>query len=85
MRNASSMITIKLFAHYRDLMGKGELSIAMRVGLTVAEVFDETIGDRANPELRKLTMFAVNETYVPADTKLNDGDRVAFIPPVSGG
>ena len=78
-------ITIKLFAHYRDLLGIGELSIAMRDGLTVADVFGETIGDRANPELRKSTMFAVNETYVSADTRLNDGDRVAFIPPVSGG
>jgi len=78
-------ITIKLFAHYRELMGKGELSIPMRPGLTVADAFSETIGDRANAELRKSTMFAINESYVPAETKLNDGDRVAFIPPVSGG
>ncbi len=78
-------ITIKLFAHYRDLLGTSELSLPMRDGLTVADVYDETIGDRAISDLRKSTMFAVNETYVPADTKLNDGDRVAFIPPVSGG
>ena len=78
-------ITIKLFAHYRDLLGKSELSIPMRPGLTVAEAFTEAIGESANPDLRKSTMFAVNETYVPADTKLNDGDRIAFIPPVSGG
>lgn len=78
-------ITIKLFAHYRDLLGKSELSIPARAGMTVAEVYDETIGERANSELRKSTMFAVNESYVPAGTKVNDGDRIAFIPPVSGG
>lgn len=78
-------ITVKLFAHYRDLMGTSELSIPSRPGLTVSEVFAETVGERANSALRQSTMFAVNETYVPADTKLNDGDRVAFIPPVSGG
>jgi len=78
-------ITVKLFAHYRDLLGKNEVSISPRPGLTVADVFTETIGERANPELRKSTMFAVNEAYVPADTKVNDGDRIAFIPPVSGG
>lgn len=79
------VITIKLFAHYRDLLGKSELSLPMRDGLTVADIYDETIGGHATAELRKSTMFAVNETYVSADTKLNDGDRVAFIPPVSGG
>ena len=78
-------ITIKLFAHYRDILGKSELSLPMRDGLTVSDIYDATIGERANPQLRKSTMFAVNETYVSADTKLNDGDRVAFIPPVSGG
>jgi molybdopterin converting factor small subunit len=30
-------------------------------------------------------MFALNESYVPADTPVHDGDRIAFIPPVSGG
>jgi molybdopterin synthase sulfur carrier subunit len=79
------VITIKLFAHYRELLGKPELTIPARAGLTVAEVYDETIGDRVNSELRKSTMFAVNESYVPADTKVSDGDRIAFIPPVSGG
>ena len=78
-------ITVKLFAHYRDLLGKAELAIAPRPGMTVADVYNETIGNRANKELRKSTMFALNESYVAADTPVRDGDRVAFIPPVSGG
>lgn len=78
-------ITIKLFAHYRDIMGKSELFIPSRPGLTVADVYNETIGDQASADLRKSTMFAINESYVPADTPVRDGDRIAFIPPVSGG
>ncbi len=78
-------ITIKLFAHYRDLLGQAELRFAARPGMTVADVFDETIGDRASRDLRKSTMFAINESYVPGNTIVNDGDRIAFIPPVSGG
>ena len=30
-------------------------------------------------------MTAVNEEYMPAETRLEEGDEVAFIPPVSGG
>ncbi|MBT6113793.1 MAG: molybdopterin synthase sulfur carrier subunit, partial [Candidatus Marinimicrobia bacterium] len=29
--------------------------------------------------------IAVNQKYTPIDIKLNNGDEVAFIPPVQGG
>lgn len=78
-------ITIKLFAHYRDLLGQSEMKITARPGMTVAEVYDETVGVHASADLRRSTLFALNESYVPADTRVHDGDRIAFIPPVSGG
>ncbi|HWO56644.1 MAG TPA: MoaD/ThiS family protein [bacterium] len=78
-------IIVKLFAHYRDLLGQREVTVAARPGLTVSDVFVQLVGGKAGDELRRATLFAVNEQYVPADTALKDGDRVAFIPPVSGG
>ncbi|HGE6080508.1 TPA: molybdopterin synthase sulfur carrier subunit [Vibrio cholerae] len=30
-------------------------------------------------------LAAVNQSIVPFDTELNDGDEVAFFPPVTGG
>ena len=78
-------ITIKLFAAYRELLGASELSIAPRTGLTVADLYREIVDDKASDGLRNSTLFAINEAYVPPDTVVNDGDRVAFIPPVSGG
>ncbi|EOD4151032.1 molybdopterin synthase sulfur carrier subunit [Vibrio cholerae] len=30
-------------------------------------------------------LVAVNQSIVPFDTELNDGDEVAFFPPVTGG
>jgi molybdopterin converting factor small subunit len=34
---------------------------------------------------RAAIRLAVNQTYVPTDTRLHDGDEVALITPVSGG
>ncbi|MBI5868168.1 MAG: MoaD/ThiS family protein [candidate division Zixibacteria bacterium] len=78
-------ITVKFFANYRDLMGQSEIAIDTAPELSVADIYTQVLGSKARPELRRVTMFAVNEQYVPADTLVHDGDRVAFIPPVSGG
>ena len=78
-------VTIKLFAIYREILGQAELSLDVRDGATVKDLFGRVLGDRAEAALRESTLFAVNETYASADTVLRDGDRVAFIPPVSGG
>ncbi len=78
-------ITVKFFAIYRDLMGRAEIAIETSPGLKVADIYTQVLGSKARPELRSVTMFAVNEQYVTADTVVHDGDRVAFIPPVSGG
>ena len=78
-------ITVKLFAAYRELLGQRELTVEATPGLTVAELFTRTVGDRADQGLRTVTLFAVNESYAPPETVLRDGDHVAFIPPVSGG
>ena len=33
----------------------------------------------------QIVLVAVNQTLVPLDTPINDGDEVAFFPPVTGG
>jgi molybdopterin converting factor subunit 1 len=78
-------VTIKLFAVYRDLTGQSELQRDIAEGTTIADLFRQVAGDKADPRLQAATLFALNESYVPADTVVSDGDRVAFIPPVAGG
>ena len=78
-------VTIKFFAVYRDLMGRSEVTLDVSAGRTVASLYKQLLGDQVDPRLREVTLFAVNEQYAPADTAVRDGDRVAFIPPVSGG
>jgi molybdopterin synthase sulfur carrier subunit len=78
-------ITVKFFAVYRDLMGKTEIALDACSGLTVAALYARLLANRADPRLRAVTLFAVNEQYAPEDTVVRDGDRVAFISPVAGG
>jgi molybdopterin converting factor small subunit len=78
-------ITVKFFAVYRDLMGRCEIALDAGPGLTVAALYARLLTNRADPRLREVTLFAVNEQYVPENTVIRDGDRVAFIPPVAGG
>jgi molybdopterin converting factor subunit 1 len=78
--------TVKFFAAFHDLTGRRELSLELREGLTVAELYHDL---RARfPRLADYSgslLYSVNAEYVAADHALHDGDEVAFIPPVSGG
>lgn len=80
------LVTLRLFAVFREALGNSTLEQEVPVGTTVGQVLDRLIAD--NPSLasaRAVVSFSVNRTYASADTVLNAGDEVAFIPPVSGG
>lgn len=79
-------VTIKLFAAYQEAYGVSELVLEFSAGTTVAEVRDRLLQE--HPELtqwRDLTRFGVNLQFVEPETRLQDGDEVVLIPPVSGG
>ena len=79
-------ITVRYFAILRDLLGKSQDRLEMEPGTTVGSVYPLVIGDNERlARLRRSMMVMVNHEYVDDDYLLNDGDEVAFIPPVSGG
>ncbi|AFL95302.1 molybdopterin converting factor, subunit 1 [Thermococcus cleftensis] len=86
-------VTVRYFARYRSLVGKGEEEIEIPEGTTVRELI-EMLKER-HPVLRN-EVFAEeddladvnvsrNGRYVRFDEVLRDGDIVAIFPPVSGG
>ncbi|TMW71479.1 molybdopterin converting factor subunit 1 [Alteribacter natronophilus] len=79
------MIRVLLFAELEERLGRRELQLKPENGLNVEGLRERLITDY--PELQGIenAMPAVNEEYARADTKVSDGDTVAFIPPVSGG
>jgi molybdopterin converting factor subunit 1 len=52
---------------------------------TTAELYEELRGKRNLRPRAAAWRVAVNDSFAPWDSPLKDGDRVAFIPPVSGG
>ena len=79
-------VTIRLFARLREIVGDGELTRELPEGATTQTAWDALT--REFPGLagyRSSVSSAVNEEYAPFTTPLNDGDEVAFLPPVSGG
>lgn len=63
-------------------MGYSEKLVAANGVSTVADVFDLV---NENNHLAGTLLFAVNMDYAKLDTPVNDGDEVAFFPPVTGG
>jgi molybdopterin converting factor subunit 1 len=79
-------IRVMLFAILRDAAGTGEVMLEISAGSKVSSV--KEILAKEYPMLAKYLpriAFAVNRSYVSADTELQEGDEVALIPPVSGG
>ncbi len=80
------LITVKLFASLRDKAGTKDLKLDLPDGATVAAAM-EAIQQRlpAIAEHARSVAYAVNQSYVPANTVLKNNDELAIIPPVSGG
>jgi molybdopterin synthase catalytic subunit len=74
------------FAQYRDFAGTDELSVELPEGASVAELVRRLRADgNGLSKLPASPVVAVNMDYAPGDTRLREGDEVAFIPPVAGG
>jgi molybdopterin converting factor subunit 1 len=80
------LVTIRLFARLRELAGEAELRHDLPDGATVREAWDSLA--RQFPQLaayERSLSAAVNADYARFTTTLQEGDEVAFLPPVSGG
>jgi molybdopterin synthase sulfur carrier subunit len=77
------MNKVLFFAHLRDAVGEEYLMIDAN-GKTVAELKADLAAVYNLPKMDTI-MTAVNEEFAPDDEIIQDGDEIAFIPPVSGG
>jgi len=75
-------IKVRYFASLKESLGCSEDTVEFSGAVTVREVWR-----CANPEksLPNNILAAINMDYVDLDSIVNDGDEVAFFPPVTGG
>jgi MoaE-MoaD fusion protein len=74
-------VTVRLFAGLRERAGFGERTLELPDGAAVGDVWTALeLGDEPAGLL-----FARNREYAPRESRLEDADEVALIPPVSGG
>lgn len=77
------MIQVHYFAHLREVSSL-EVEEFEAGGKTIAEL-KEILSKKYHLAGFDTVMTAVNEEFADDETILQDGDHVAFIPPVSGG
>lgn len=75
-------VTVKVFAHLRERLGFHERELDLPDTVTVGDVWRELTGEETVP---RHVLCAVNLDYAAADAAVDEGDEVAFFPPVTGG
>lgn len=79
-------VEVLLFASLRDAIGETSVRIEIPEGASAGEAARWLFEDRGVTRMQALPVrFAVGEAFVPDGHVLRDGDRLAIIPPVSGG
>ena len=75
-------ITVQFFASLREDIGQQQLSLPYEDKVDVLTVWQQATEGKDMPAN---TLCAINMEYVKPDSSVNDGDEVAFFPPVTGG
>jgi molybdopterin converting factor subunit 1 len=79
-------VTVRLFARLRDLAGSGELVRDVPAPATIEQVWRSLVKDMpALGDYERTMSVALNTDSSRMTAAVQDGDEVAFLPPVSGG
>jgi molybdopterin synthase catalytic subunit len=79
-------VDLRYFAAMREALGRSSERLSVPPGTTAGALLDRLVAEQPKLDrMRSVVMVMVNQSYATAETVLNEGDEVAFIPPVSGG
>jgi molybdopterin converting factor subunit 1 len=79
-------VKVLFFARLREQMGQAEFSVDCPTAVTLGQLRAQLgLQYPAFNTLRGPVMAAVNQDFAADETLLQQGDEVAFFPPVTGG
>ncbi len=76
-------VQVLFFGVLKDVLGRSSDSLDLPLGATLGNLLDHYDSQLKN--YRSAIAASVNQQYAPPETKLNAGDEIALLPPVSGG
>ena len=83
------MINVLFFASYREKLGCDKLVLETGDYPATVSLLREQLAEKGDDWREVLndnrTLVALNQTMTRKDVELNEGDEVAFFPPVTGG
>lgn len=81
------MIQIKFFASLRERIGAASVNLEYTGEKTVEDVENHLLerGEQWKLLREQDVLCAVNQTICGKQARVNDGDEIAFFPPVTGG
>tara|TARA_B100001741_G_C16500682_1_gene574548 strand:+ start:747 stop:995 length:249 start_codon:yes stop_codon:yes gene_type:complete len=82
MQKSSGSITVRLFAGLRERAGWGEQPWPLQSGADAVSVWQALGFGDAIPDG---TRVAINQQFQSPQQPLQQGDELAFLPPISGG
>lgn len=75
-------IKVRYFASLKEYAERSEDVLETKDVLTARDLWSLCVTDKPLPDN---VLVAVNMNYADLDSAVNDGDEVAFFPPVTGG
>ena len=80
------LVTVRLFARLREIAGAPHVEVVLPEGARVGDAWAALAGRFAGMGAYAGSVScAVNDDYARMNAALQEGDEVAFLPPVSGG
>ena len=84
------MVTLLYFARLREALGTAREELALPENVIDVASLREALAGRGGAWAQELAQStrvraAVNQDMASGDTPVNDGDEIAFFPPVTGG
>ena len=84
------MVTLLYFARLREALGTAREELALPESVIDVATLREALASRGGAWAQELAQStrvrtAVNQDIASGDTPVNDGDEIAFFPPVTGG